>query len=353
MTSYITHTALESRKVTPAVAKKYDGSGDLGDMVQQYLVQLKYDGCCGVLVNPPDAPAYLLTRTGERVENFDHILNAFNALPFDTLAECRALGEDESYEWVMPEQLKTGVYFGEFWNPDFAATTIGGFLNLVSQEKIAERAEDIAKVQFVVNDFVTFEEWLAGKSVRNFEARIACIDWMQAILTPDECKARGIEACPPVWFCGHEGTVAEQAATSLDDLAKEAKAAGRYDGVILRSSFGTWEKGARNCAVIKVKPTLTVDVIVTGYELGKGKYSKCIGKIHYEYKGQTGKCSGMTDAQRGIGMGDTYGTLEEFFCGEWFGKTIEVEAMEESKHGLLREPRFKRFREGADRSVPE
>lgn len=148
-----------------------------------------------------------------------------------------------------------------------------------------------------------------------------------------------------------EGAVAENKDfTSLNEMAEFAKTQGRYDGIILVDPEGAWKRGERNLAKIKVKPTVTVDVEVVGYEMGKGKYSNVIGKIVYRYKDKLGKCSGMTDGQRGVGH-ENY--IESFYFNDWHGKVIEVEAMEESKHGLLREPRFKRFREGIDRSEAE
>lgn len=350
MTKYLTHTPIESRNITPAALKKFtklrkDGSSTtVEELVQQYLVFLKYDGICALLFYYGPNDFKIISRTDEEINNFDHIGHAMDSVPW--MEMCAALQPNED----RPTQYKSGVYFGELWSPDLSAAEIGGLNNLVSAKKIEAASYDIRKVRFVVWDFVTHEEWANGHSPLSFTDRIARLEWMNFIGLPGQPGAPANASYPPLFFAPCEGTVAENAATSVNELAKEAKTQGRYDGIICVHPDGTWTKGARDPDKIKFKPTVTVDLKVVGYEMGKGKYSNVIGKVICEYGDTEVKVSGMTDGQRGVGH-ENY--IDAFFKNDWKGQIIEVEAMEVSAHGKLREPRFKRFRSGIDASAAE
>lgn len=345
---YLTHTPLESRKVKPLHVKKYTGEErGVEDLVQQYLIFMKYDGICGVMFVHTDGTYHFKSRTGEDITCFDHVGRAHAAMPLYEMACLLQPDEDR------PKQYSAGVYFGEFWHPDYNATTIGGWNNLVDPDKLEATKAQRESVSFVVFDFLTWDEWNVGMSYVGFAKRIGRIDWMQCIGLPGDPGAPPNVKYPPLFVAPCEGTPAENKDfVSMAEMAEFAKTAGRYDGIIAVDPLGQWEKDGRDLAKIKFKPTLTVDVQVVGYELGKGKYSASIGKVIYMYKGKLGKCSGMTDALRGVDE-DSIDELDEFFNRNWQDRVIEVEAMEESKHGLLREPRFKRFRVGVDASKPE
>lgn len=85
----------------------------------------------------------------------------------------------------------------------------------------------------------------------------------------------------------------------------------------------------------KVKPVLTVDLIISGFVDGNGKYAGLVGAITCtdgEGK-EVCKVSGMTDKVRiMLEMGD-------------IGRVIEVAYQKVTNGGKLRHPRFKRFRD--------
>lgn len=342
-TKYITHTALDF--------DKYPKKKSFAEAIHRMIVQLKYDGCSAVVVHSPDS-TIMYSRTGELITSFEHVCSSLITLPFDILAENIAAAtqfdeEGNEVQVDIPEQRKYGVYIGELWHQDFAPSTISGFMNMTDPGKLERAAADRRKVQFVVYDFVTLDEWEAGESSIGYADRIGRILWMQGIYHPDEGGTFGEHkrpTTPPIWLSAYEGYLMEmQNATPLS-LAEEACAAGRYDGIILRDEEGGWEQGARDERVLKVKPLLTVDVRVVGTEKGKGKYENTLGALICEYKGKRFTLSGMTDAQRDAWFNEP--TLI-------VGKVVEVAAMSESVKGVLREPRFKRIREGADASQPE
>lgn len=327
---YLTHTACDWRKVPKRDLK---GEPNVEHLVQQYLVQLKYDGVCAIMLMHDDYCEFL-TRTGESIYSVKHVADAALALPFDVA--CGILAQNRPDE-VLPEQRKSGVYIGELWHPTMDQPTISG----ASRRLLASK--DSEALQFVVFDFLTWEEYNAGGSDVGYSERVQRIEWMTSLYHPDDFGADNVFAkespnqpkAPPIWRAGDEGLVCENAAVSLMALAQEAKDSGGYDGIICRDPMGTYKVGDRNGAIIKVKPDITVDVLVTGMVEGKGKYVGTVGALVCEYNGKEFQLSGMSDKQRDDWW-DASGSI--------VGKIVEVEAMEISKHGVLREPRFKGVR---------
>lgn len=80
---------------------------------------------------------------------------------------------------------------------------------------------------------------------------------------------------------------------------------------------------------IKVKDEITIDIRVTGIQLGTGKYAGMVGALLTDY-GKVG--TGFTDHERG-NMPDSI-----------IGQIIEVGIMEWTKDNKMRHPRFKRVR---------
>lgn len=113
------------------------------------------------------------------------------------------------------------------------------------------------------------------------------------------------------------------------------------EGVILKSIYGTYGESG---AWVKVKKYSTLDVVVTGWKDGKGKYVGQIGAAECSvYTGDgtlipIAQVSGMTDDVR----------MEMSANPEqWIGTVIEIAAQEMGKD-RLRHPRYRRRREDAD-----
>ena len=323
-TKYLTHTACDIGKIKKSL-------GPAEDLVQQYIVQMKFDGICGIMRVSGDYIDFF-TRTGEPITSMVHVADAFRALPYDMLKSLVEGG------WVEGEpqfaQLRDGVYIGEFWHPEFKQSTINGAV-MCHAPKDSSR-----EIQFVVCDFLTLHEGRLEHSSVGFLDRIERISWMQGIYHPDdggEFEGGAKPKAPPVWFAGHEGALADQAATTVNGLAQEACDMGNYDGIILRKPDGTWTQGARDENIIKVKPSLTFDLRITGTEPGKGKHAGRIGAIIVDYKGRPCRVgTGLSDADRER--------------TDLVGQIAEVQVMSESSNGLLREPRLKGLRHD---TVPE
>ena len=128
--------------------------------------------------------------------------------------------------------------------------------------------------------------------------------------------------------------------TSQNPLVWKAEAETMWnkgkEGVILKRTLAPYSPGKRNYDLMKIKEEVTVDLLVVGVEVGKGKYSDTLGKlVLIDSKGVHHKVSGMTDFERTIWWNRP---------GDIIGSVIEVKAMKKLPDGQLREPRFTHIR---------
>lgn len=105
-----------------------------------------------------------------------------------------------------------------------------------------------------------------------------------------------------------------------------------FEGLVIKKEDGLAFDG-RNNDWQKIKPVDTVDVEVTGIELGTGKYENMVGSLVCDFNGKEIHVGGgLSDFQRVDWVLDPNAIV---------GKTIEVSYMELSKNGALRHPRLK------------
>jgi len=139
-------------------------------------------------------------------------------------------------------------------------------------------------------------------------------------------KLLGQSKNPQVW---------KDTAKKLWDLDKE--------GVILKAMDAPYSSGKRNADVMKIKEEVTLDLLVIGLEMGKGKYHSNLGALIVKDKANnTHSISGMTDAQRKMWWNAPKCTFK--VPHPILGRVVEVKAMKILKDGSLREPRFKAIR---------
>lgn len=109
-----------------------------------------------------------------------------------------------------------------------------------------------------------------------------------------------------------------------------------YEGAVFKRLDSPYRTGERHPDWMKWKPAITVDAMVTGTQPGKGKYAGLVGALEFGFfeNGvivETGKCSGMSDAQR------VPGAIP-------IGSVIEVAHMGVTVNRKLRHPQFRRVR---------
>lgn len=111
-----------------------------------------------------------------------------------------------------------------------------------------------------------------------------------------------------------------------------------HEGTMVKNLHRRWE-GRRSDAWLKIKDEKSVDVRVVDMKEGAGKYEGTCGALIVDYKGKRVPVSGMTDDER-----DRFWRKPKRILN----KLIEVVYQEETVHGSLRHPRYKRHRPDKD-----
>ena len=272
-----------------AFKKKYPTLDDLP--ADEYIMMPKYDGCLAIVV--ADDEGHVLTRTGEPITSLPHVL----AQARDLLPGYVIFGE--AYKWATPFKDISGAF------------------------RRHAPQDDLIVVAF---DAVPVADWRAGKCDESYKARLARLQeaWLS---TPSEEIIVAPVADPGYW----------------QGFANCLVAMGGYDGAILRRADAGWHIGAsKNGEAIKVKPVQSLDLEVHGWFRGKGKHAQRAGGITVLYRGvQTDVGTGFTDRER----------EEIAAAGQATCAIAEVEFMNLTEDGKLREPRFKGWR--FDKTEPD
>lgn len=288
---YIVHKAVELDKVKKKLVPTED------QLRTEYLAQPKYDGCNCVAIKYANSPEHvkLYSRTGEEVLSADHIKVALAAAPFAPI----------------------GVYLGEYWHPHIDQPTVSGMF----RKKDGTQYTD---PMLVVFDFVSIGEWEQGFSPLTYLDRVGRLP--ATLSKIEECRA-------PFFLAESQGFLVDQELSPME-AAKLLCEGGAYDGLILRKPSGTWTKGDKgtNGEVIKIKPTLTLDLRVLRINVAEGEKT---GREVYTV---------VVDLGEGKEQEVGSGVPHDLRSVPKKGDIVEIEAMSFSKFGLLREPRFKGIR---------
>ena len=251
-----------------------------------YVMMPKYDGCLAIIT--PDG---IITRTGETVHSLGHV------------------------EEAAKELLPGYVIFGEAYKWDTPFKEISGKFRRHAKQ------QDLFVVAF---DAVPVEGWRAGFCNEPYKARLARLNaaWLSTL--PEE-----IIVAPALDLVDSQG------------FANALVARGGHDGAIIRRKSAGWSTGAsKNGEALKVKPVKSLDLRAWAVFPGKGKHAGRAGGITVAYRGvDTNVGTGFTDAER-----------EHLSTHGCKGMIAEIEFMEVTAEGKLREPRFKGWRFDKDKA---
>lgn len=291
MANYLVHKPVELAKVHAKRRRILELPGFLD---QHYMAQPKFDGCCAIV---DTTKRTMVSRTGEPVTSCDHIIAAVA----------------EAYPPGM-------VIFGEVWSSGIPQSEISGLFR---------RLYPAPDLQFVMFDAVTDDAAAAGYDPTPYHERH---NWLYN---------SALHSAPPldVAACYNPGTYGKHEVLRDMYLAR-----GGYDGLILRDPDAPWIMGTGgDGAIIKSKRVLSFDLLVEGVEEGKGKLAGHAGALLLRWKGgQQMKAAGGTHALRKLWFDSPKSIV---------GRIVEVEAMDYSTDGLLREPRIKSIR--TDKEEPD
>lgn len=277
MAEYIIQKAVELSKV---IKKRRDQlQGDA--LVLAYSAWRKYDGCMAI-IGPIGTNDIALSRTGESYVSLG--------------PKVRAMREEFGGEFV---------FIGEAWKHGMSFAEASG---------VFRRGVESLDLDFIVHDILTIDEWRNGLSTVPFRERIYRV-------SEEALNAAGVYLARR-----HTGlTTLAQA----QELCNQLVAAGGYDGLVFRDPEGGWKPGSGTTGeIIKLKSKLSFDLRVlevkeaTGEKTGRAVYSLVV-----DFKG------------RALGVGS--GVPHKLADVPPVGSIVEVEAMNFSDDGLLREPRYK------------
>lgn len=134
-------------------------------------------------------------------------------------------------------------------------------------------------------------------------------------------------------------TYAKQMAWVEDEKRKRAAWECSEEGLVFKHQDHTY---GNEKLWVKLKKKWTADVVIIGFEPGKGKYAGSVGAIIFgqcvangNAPLQLGTCRGFTDAQ----MNSFTAHPKKFI-----GKVIEIDNNGREPTGAFRHPRFKKFR---------
>lgn len=252
-----------------------------------YVMMAKYDGCLAIIT--PDG---VITRTGEAITSIPQCL--------------------EDAAKLLPDH----VIFGEVYKYDTPFKEISGAFR---------RHKPQSGLFVMVFDAVPFADWKAGKCDKPYIERYTALKdaWLRTP-TASLIVAPSLDLGAPQGF------------------ANAMVRQGGYDGAIIRRKDAPWTTGAsKNGEAIKVKPVQSLDLEVLGWYRGKGKHANRAGGITVLYRGvQTDVGTGFSDRER-----QEIADAGQAPCG-----VAEVEFMELTSDGKLREPRFKGWRFDKDKA---
>lgn len=282
------------KAVSPDKVKKAH-KRSLAGYARDFEAQLKYDGCCNVMHLATNGSYHNESRTGEKYVSMDGVASdAASALKL-------AITNSEGL-----------VIIGEAWWRG------KGQFNLISGEYRRGQVSD--KLQFMLNDVLTAAEFDAGFSAVRYQYRM---QRLAGCNLPENMHV--VRRYTP----GNYG--------DPQSLCNQLVEQGGYDGLILRDPKGTWTAGRGTTGeIVKIKRVLSYDLTVTDIKEGEGKHVGRMGAICVDFQGKPlWVGTGFTDKQREeIWQSPTKG----------LGLIAEIEAMDISSEGVLREPRFKGFR---------
>lgn len=257
-----------------------------------------------ILCNPEHEEITCHSRNGRQLEMFKHLYE--EVLEFAEAATELGVGLDDGFEggvMLDGEMVATSGDFGE----------IGGAIH--RKEHTADYARFIC---FHVMPLNLFHE-----NMGDSESQLKRTAMIAKIVKSRKLKL--INYRKPVKVDCHEDVL----------KANELFKAEGHEGSMVKDYLRPWVP-KRVYTWMKIKDEKSVDVTVVDMKKGTGKYSRTLGALIVSYKGKKVRVSGMTDKQR-----DSFFKNPETIVG----KMVEVEYQEETPHGSLRHPRFKRFRD--------
>ena len=273
------------------------------DIQYPCIVQEKYDGvfCIAICI---DGEVRIFSRTGKEYYSLNHLKQPLsNVLNFSNSVNKH-------------EHQKQIVLF-EAWIPKSSQEIISGFC----RDKQNQHPEIVA----VVHDYLTLPEY-QGIKLTSYSIRYKLLQ--SATRYANDFLANPRVILPKtIWAC------------DFNEIDRFAHQVWQEDGegIVIKNPESYYQKGKRNTSMIKMKRGVSFDLEVIDVIEGTGKYENHVGKLVCRFKNGTAILvgTGLLDLER-----KKYWEDKSLIIG----KIVQVNAMQESKNGVLREPSYKGIR---------
>lgn len=294
----LVHKAIEPRKLSAKVRAAVEARPN-------NIYEVKYDGCHVILIKA-NGVAHAFSRQGEPVvAAMRHVLDDLNSIADDNF-----------------------VLFAEAWHPELEHSVINGTFRRTYVD------EDAQLLEAVVFDYVPLADFLAGTCPVRFKTRR---DYATAMMYRVDAGYK--EGSRPYIYMSVASESLEYCAGVVADQREFCGKTFAIDGYMQKDPDGTWKAGAGSGGEsVKLKDHMSIDVKVLRVLEGKGKFEGMVGSIVVQWG----------DKELTVGGGTMRDHRRKFywdFPSHIIGRIIEVHGLSESANGMIREPRFIRFRD--------
>lgn len=251
-----------------------------------WVAQPKLDGVRMVVI---DGEAR--TRNNKVIHSVGHVLEALDELAHEYVWDGEIMGPSQDFDQISGRVRK--------------------------QSGLADE-----QLIFHAWDVVPFSAWQARALTAGYLARW---DEMTRLFAGRPCLHSAAQVVP----------IAELTSTADIDNAYAGFLAQGYEGIMLKDGTAPYE-WKRSWHLLKHKPVLDLAAVITEVFPGEGKHKGRAGGIVVEHNG--------VETRVGTGFNDT---LRTTLWREWtsfLGRTVEIEYQNLTANGVMRFPRFKRFR---------
>lgn len=282
------------------LAKKFED--EQHKIKSEFGITLKLDGIRCVVIKEENSIKFF-TRAGQPIEGLIEIEKEFKDYPNNRVYDGELLLIDDT----------------DMSSDDLFRAT----------QKVVRKDGEKKNISFYMFDSLPLEEFKNGKSSKTYKDRrkdlVGFLDKYQQFF---------IRTLPLLYWGTDKSKIAE--------FLNEAIANGK-EGIMINNGSGYYVT-KRSDNLLKVKVMNTVDLKVTGFEEGTGKYEGKLGSLIVDYKGYSvGVGSGFTDFDR-----EAFWEMRE----SMLGLIVEIQYFEESNNqdgGIsLRFPVFKQVRYDKD-----
>lgn len=294
----LVHKAIEPRKLSAKVQAAVEARTN-------NIYEVKYDGCHVILIKA-NGVAHAFSRQGEPVvAAMRHVLDDLNSISDDNF-----------------------VLFAEAWHPELEHSVINGTFRRTYVD------EDALVLEAVVFDYVPLADFLAGTCPVRFKTRR---DFATTLMYKVDAQYK--EGVRPYLYMSQASPSLEYCQGFVEDQREFAGKVFAIDGFMQKDPDGLWKAGAGSGGEsVKLKDHMSIDVKVLAVLEGKGKFTNMVGSIKVLWGLRELIVGGgkLTDEQR---------KLYWDFPNLIIDRIVEVHGLSESANGMIREPRFIRFRD--------